>query len=207
MDASLYRWVNGLAGRTAFAHPLFEAYAKYGLVLFAVLLVGGWWSARGHADRRAVAAVVWGGAGALTALGAAQVIGHVVDRARPYTLWPAAHVLIDRTSDFSFPSDHATAVGAVAAGLWLANRRFGLVATALALLMAFTRVYVGAHYPGDVIGGLVLGAAVVLVLWPGVEPLLDRALRRLDDSPLAFLLRSPRYLPETGTSLAPQAQV
>src|SRR5205823_628254 len=175
MDASLYQWVNRLAERTAFAHPLFVAYAKYGMVLFAVLLVGGWWSARSTDDRRALAAVISGGAGALTALGAAQLIGHVVGRARPYALTPAAHVLVDRTSDFSFPSDHATAVGAVAAGLWLANRRFGLVATALALLMAFTRVYVGAHYPGDVIGGLLLGAVVVLVLWPGAEPLLDRA--------------------------------
>ena len=101
---------------------------------------------------------------------------------------PTAHALIDRTSDFSFPSDHATTVGAVAAALWLANRRFGLVAGVLALLMAFSRVYVGVHYPGDVLGGLTLGAGTVLFLWPLADRLLRPVLRRLDDSRLAFLV-------------------
>jgi undecaprenyl-diphosphatase len=70
------------------------------------------------------------------------------------------HLLIGRTTDFSFPSDHATVVGAVAAGLMFTNHRWGSVAAALAVVMAFARVYVGAHYPGDVVAGLALGAAV-----------------------------------------------
>jgi membrane-associated phospholipid phosphatase len=188
VDGSLYRSVNRLAGRTGFAHPLFVAYAKYGVLLFAVLLLGGWWYSRGTADGRSLAAVVWGGAGALAALGAGQLIGHLMDRARPYAVMPTVHVLIDRTSDFSFPSDHATAVGAVAAGLWLANRRLGIVASLLALLMAFSRVYVGAHYPGDVLAGLLLGAGIVVGLWPVAGRLLRPVIRRLGDSPLAFLV-------------------
>jgi len=189
VDASLYRFMNRLAGRTGFAHPLFVDYAKYGVALFAVLLLAGWWYARNLADGRALAAVVWGGAGALAALGVGQLIGHLVDRARPYAVIPTAHVLIDRTADFSFPSDHATAVGAVAAGLWLANRRLGVVAGLLALLMAFSRVYVGAHYPGDVVGGLLLGAGTVVVLWPVTDRLTRPIIRRLGDSSLGFLVR------------------
>lgn len=57
---------------------------------------------------------MWAGAGAVVALGVGQLIGHALDRARPYAVMPNAHVLITRTSDFSVPSDHATAVGAVA---------------------------------------------------------------------------------------------
>jgi undecaprenyl-diphosphatase len=145
MDASLYRAINRLAARTGWAHPLFVAYAKYGVLLFAVLLLAGWWVARSHADIDAVAAIVWAGAGAVLALGVGQLIGHAVDRARPYAVMPTAHVLITRTSDFSFPSDHATAVGAVAAGLWLTHHRLGLLAAGLAVVMAFARVYVGAR--------------------------------------------------------------
>jgi membrane-associated phospholipid phosphatase len=195
VDASLYRFVNRLAGRTGFAHPLCVAYAKYGVLLFAVLLLGGWWYSRGTADARSLAAVVWGAGGALAALGAGQLIGHLVDRARPYAVMPTVHVLIDRTSDFSFPSDHATAVGAVTAGLWLANRRLGVVAGLLALLMAFSRVYVGAHYPGDVVAGLLLGAGIVLGLWPLVERLLRPIIRGLGDSPLAFLVSGSNRAP------------
>ena len=193
MDASLYRFVNRLADRTSFAHPFFVAYAKYGVALFAVLLLAGWWHARRIADHRGTAAVIWCGAGAVAALGVAQLIGQLIDRARPYALMPTAHVLIDRTSDFSFPSDHATAVGAVAAGLWLANRRLGLLAGGLALLMAFSRIYVGAHYPGDVLGGLVVGAGVVVVLWPLATRLLLPVLRMVDASPFALLLSSPPH--------------
>ena len=76
MDASLYRAINRLAARTGWAHPLFIAYAKYGVVLFAVLLLAGWWLARSSADLDAVAVIVWAGAGAVLALGVGQLIGH-----------------------------------------------------------------------------------------------------------------------------------
>ncbi len=55
--------------------------------------------------------------------------------------------------------------GAVAAGLWLLDRRLGAVATLSALVMAFARVYIAAHYPHDVLVGLAFGAAVALVGW------------------------------------------
>jgi undecaprenyl-diphosphatase len=170
---------------------LFIAYAKYGVVLFAALLLAGWWLARSRADIDGVAAIAWAGAGAVVALGLGQLIGHAVDRARPYAVMPTAHVLITRTSDFSFPSDHATAVGAVAAGLWLANRRLGLLAAGLAAVMAFARVYVGAHYPGDVAAGLLLGAGVVVALHRIATKILRPLLGHLAQSPLRLLV-TPR---------------
>ena len=190
MDASLYRAVNRLAARTGWAHPLFIAYAKYGVLLFAALLLAGWWLARRSGDIDAVAAVVWAGAGAVVALGVGQVIGHAIDRARPYAVMPTAHVLVTRTSDFSFPSDHATAVGAVAAGLWLAHRRLGILAAGLAVVMAVARVYVGAHYPGDVAGGLLLGAGIVVASQPVAARMLRPLLGRLAQSRLRLLVAS-----------------
>src|SRR5947209_13560098 len=120
--------------------------AKYGIVLFALLLLAGWWRARAAGDTDAIAAVLWAAAGCLLALGLNQILGHAFGRARPYASMPDFHVLISRTCDFSFPSYHAVAVGAVAAGLWLADRALGWVAVVLALLLAAARVYVGAHY-------------------------------------------------------------
>jgi membrane-associated phospholipid phosphatase len=55
--------------------------------------------------------------------------------------------------------------GAVAVGLVFVSRRLAVLAGAAALVMAFARVYVAAHYPGDVAVGLVLGAGVALVVY------------------------------------------
>jgi undecaprenyl-diphosphatase len=93
--------------------------------------------------------------------------------------------LVSRTSDPSFPSDHACVVGAVAAGLFFVDRRLGWVTTALAGLMAVTRVYVGAHWPLDVVVGLVVGAAVAAA----VLVLLRRPVARLVDAAASTRLR------------------
>ncbi|HEX2786062.1 MAG TPA: phosphatase PAP2 family protein [Ilumatobacteraceae bacterium] len=163
MDGALFRWINRLANRTGWAHGVVTAYAKYGIALFALLLLATYVDGRRHDDVRAVAGSVWAAGATLIALGIGQVIGGSIDRARPYEAMTGIHLLIDKTTDFSFPSDHATVAGAVAAGLMFTNRRWGSVAAALAVVMAFARVYVGAHYPGDVLAGLALGAAVAAV--------------------------------------------
>ena len=102
---------------------------------------------------------MWAAAAALIALEIAQLIGRAVDRTRPFHALSSVHVLIARSADFSFPSDHATTAGAVSVGLLFAGRRiWGAIAVICALVMAFARVYVGVHYPGDVLAGLTLGA-------------------------------------------------
>ncbi|HEV8295797.1 MAG TPA: phosphatase PAP2 family protein [Acidimicrobiales bacterium] len=171
MDAALYRAVNRFAAHTGWAHWFFIGMAKYGIGLFAIALLAGWWLGRQASAPDGVVAVWWAGGAALIALGIAQLIGNAVDRGRPYTAMPTAHVLTSRTSDFSFPSDHATVAGAVAVGLLLAgakfgSRRLGWLTVGLALLLAVSRVYVGVHYPGDVFAGLALGGAVAAVGLP-----------------------------------------
>jgi membrane-associated phospholipid phosphatase len=190
LDASLFRAVNRFADRTPWAHGVAVADAKYGVVLFAVLILAGWWRARTAPDGNAMAAVLWAAAGCLVAVAINQLLGHLVGRARPYTAMPDVHVLISRTTDFSFPSDHAIAVGAVAAGLLIADRALGWIAAVLAVLMAAARVYVGVHYPGDVLAGLVVGAAVVAAGSFLALPLLRSLVGAVDRSPLRPLVRS-----------------
>lgn len=160
MDASLYRAINRFADRTAWLHGPAVAYAKYGVLIFAGLLFLAWWRTRRAADLPAEARIGWAGVATLIALGVGQIIGHLVNRARPYAVLPHVHVLVAKSSDVSFPSDHALTVGAIAIGLWLVDRTLGWVAIALALLMAFTRVYVGAHYPTDVVAGLLIAGLI-----------------------------------------------
>ena len=185
VDRALYKAVNRLAGRTAWAHGLLRLTAKDGIAAFGLLLLIGWWIGRtSAAPIPAVARAVWAGAGALLALAINQPIGAAIARARPYAVIPGVHLLVDKTTDFSFASDHATAAGAVAAGLFLVDRRLGIVASLAALAMAFARVYVGAHYPGDVVAGLALGAAITLASYRPAARLLEPLLAALAKTPL-----------------------
>lgn len=167
--------VNSFATRSGWLHPVMTGYATYGVVVFAALLLTAWWLARrstsadpstsstGGGPARKMAAALWAPAGMLVALGLNQIVVASVHELRPYTVVPGALVLVARSTDYAFPSDHAVMAGAVAAGVWLVSRRLGCLAAAAALLMAFARVYVGAHWPGDVLVGLVFGAAVTVV--------------------------------------------
>jgi len=164
LDDQLFLAINSFARRTPGLHAPFLAYAKYGLALFALLLLAGVLIAR-RDQARVLAAAGWACVATLLVVGLNQPVGHLFAEARPYATHPQILRLADVTTDFSFPSDHAVIVGAVATGLLLVNRRLGLLAALAAALMAFARVYIGAHYPWDVLGGLVLGAAVVLLGW------------------------------------------
>jgi undecaprenyl-diphosphatase len=192
VDGSLYRSINRLAAHTGWAHTTFRIYAKDGIVVFAVLLIAGWLLERRGNDIVGVAGVIGAGVAALLAVGLVQLIGNLVDRARPYTVMPSSHLLVAKTADFSFPSDHATAVGAIAVGLFLVRRRLGIVACVLALVMAFARVYVGAHYPGDVVAGLLLGAVTAVLIRPLAVRLLVPLLGWVRGTPLGVVVAAER---------------
>lgn len=194
MDDRLFKWVNHLADRTPWLHGIATTYATYGVGLFAALLLLAWWDAR-HTDDPAVAvaAVTWAGAAALVGALAVQLIGAPINRARPTAVIHGTHLLLERTTDFSFPSDHGTATAAVAFGLLVAGSRlrhrwYGPVAIVLALLMGIDRMYVGAHYPSDVIAGFVLGALIATVLARPATRILTRATRAFASTPARVLI-------------------
>lgn len=98
-----------------------------------------------------------------------------VQRTRPCHAIAGVHLLTACTRSFSFPSNHASNMFAIATVGWLTLRRFRGALLLLAAGVAYSRVYLGAHYPGDVLAGALWGAAVGWSLaalagriWPGV---------------------------------------
>lgn len=169
-DLSLLRDINGLA-RTAphWLDRVVEFVGEYGLILLMVVLAGWcWWRvARRSADApAAVAGVIWSGLAAGIALLLNIPVRALVERPRPFVDHTGLDVLVKSKSDFSFVSDHATLTMAVAVGLFVVNRKVGLVGILIAVAEGFCRVYMGVHYPTDVIGGFALGTATTLLLAP-----------------------------------------
>ena len=85
-------------------------------------------------------------------------IGLIYFRPRPFAELAAAYLLINKSVlDKSFPSDHATIAFAAAGAIYFVNRRWGGALLAMAALIALGRVFVGVHYPSDVVAGALLG--------------------------------------------------
>jgi undecaprenyl-diphosphatase len=183
MDYSLYKTINGLTGESLPDHVLkFLANDLPGIlvVLVALTFLVPW--ARRRGDRRSGAVLATASAGLALALN--QPVAHLIDRTRPYLAHPAhANLLISRSHDPSFPSDHATGAFALALGIWLYDRTIGTVLLVLAAVLSFSRVYVGTHYPGDVVAGALIGMAMAaaLHLLPPTRRLLETVAQRCGD--------------------------
>jgi undecaprenyl-diphosphatase len=163
MDFQLFQLINRGAGEIATLDSLILFYAVYGAFVFPAALLYLWFR-KSDDKRRDYQAVLLATAAAGLGLLIAQLIGHVYFRPRPYS----AHLvtlLIDPSPDPSFPSDHTVFAFAIAIVVWLRSRWLGWTLLAAGALLAFSRVFCGTHYPLDVIGGALLGAAAALLLW------------------------------------------
>ena len=98
---------------------------------------------------------------ALTFLVVNCAIKPLIARTRPYDLFSEIQILTHTERDFSFPSGHSANSFAVAWILYrMAPKKYGIPAVVLAALIAFSRLYVGVHYPTDVLAGTAIAIAL-----------------------------------------------
>jgi undecaprenyl-diphosphatase len=156
MDLELFRLINGLAGRWVAADEFWRFFANDYIVPTAIvaILVVAWFSGETRWRRVVVHAVL----ALLLANLAVKVFNLVWFRPRPFT-YQDVNLLFYYPSDSSFPSNSAAAMWSMAWAIWLRHResRMGRAAVLLAALMGLGRVWVGVHYPMDIVGGAAIG--------------------------------------------------
>lgn len=90
------------------------------------------------------------------------VLKNVVGRIRPYDLNTDIEILIKALSDYSFPSGHTLASFEAATAMLIRDKRLGIPAMILAVLIAFSRLYLYVHYPTDVLAGIIIGILIAI---------------------------------------------
>jgi len=162
MDFYFFQLINNLAGRWPVLDWFGIFCADYLIFVMVFLIII--WTIFNKNDRRADEVIILeiisaGFLGYLVKI----LINLIYFRPRPF----AAHdvsLLIGKLADGSFPSAHAFLSFAMAFIIYFYSKKLGIVFLVLAAFVSVSRIYVGVHYPLDVLGGFLVGALSALVI-------------------------------------------
>ena len=161
-DTSVFQFINGLAGHIRIIDEFFKGISNdyIALITACLILVWLWFATRNVSQRlnnqRAVLS-------AMMSLGIASIlmliINHFYFRPRPFNVLPAdsINLLFYKPHDSSFPSNLAAVIFALAIPIFIHNKKWGGVLLGFAFLCSLGRVYLGVHYPLDILGGAFVG--------------------------------------------------
>lgn len=94
------------------------------------------------------------------------MLKHIIQRERPFVIDTSIDTIIPiPMGKYSFPSGHSSSSAAVALSVFLQNRKLGIPLMITALMIMVSRLYFCVHFPTDIIGGLILGAAVAVAVF------------------------------------------
>ncbi|WP_123040279.1 undecaprenyl-diphosphatase [Cohnella candidum] len=161
MNYTLFQLINGVAGRFDGIDDIMEFCAQDLIWVMLALLALLWLTGKTANQKLVFFSCL---SAAVSLLIAGLVISPEVGHARPF-VDHAVHQLIPHAPDASFPSDHSTFAFSVAFVLLFARRKTGWLMLALAAVTGFARVYVGVHYPGDILGAMALSLVVSYGVW------------------------------------------
>lgn len=155
-----FRWINDLAGHNVWLDRFMVFAADkmgYFLILFVLVL---FWK---RSYFKKIVFISFGSA-IVSRFVFVTLIRHYIFSPRPFLILEDMHQLVNDEFSSSFPSGHASFYFALAMAVYLYNKRAGYIYLILAGLMGIARIFVGVHWPLDILAGAVLGVATAVLV-------------------------------------------
>ncbi len=178
IDETLFLWINGLSGKL----PLLDEFMKgiandyFFIISSCLILLALWFGTRGIRQREKNQKAIIGASASLgIATGIVGIFNLFDFHSRPFHEL-TTNLLFYPPTDPSFPSHSTAIVFAIAIAIILADRKAGVFLLLIAFLHGFSRIYVGVHYPSDILAGATIGALTAVLVfmlirrlepWPG----------------------------------------
>ena len=186
-DTSVFLWINGLAGKVTVFDEFFKGIADdyFALITGCLVLIWLWFATRDVVQReKNQRAVLWAMASIGIVCAMMMLINNNYFKLRPFDVLPgdSINLLFYKPTDSSFPSNIAAVIFALAIPIFIKNKRYGSWLLVLAILTGFGRIYIGVHFPLDVVSGVALGALasfISLGILRIIKPLPDFVLKIL----------------------------
>ncbi len=151
-NLSIFNAINSLAGRWGWLDGIFIFCAQwlgYLLILFLIILF-----LKGKNRRGIIVALI---SAIIARFVFVEAIRYFVYSPRPFLVLENIHQLVGHDMESSFPSGHASFFFALAMSVYFFNKKTGLAFLILAGLISIARIFVGIHWPLDILAGAVLG--------------------------------------------------
>lgn len=171
-DTAVFRWIN-LSLSNSFLDQVMPFFAWNRFFVPAVVVLAVCLVVKGGVRGRVFVAVAL----VIIALGDTYVINmlkHTLQRPRPFSGIPDSNLLVGKGSSASMPSSHTSTWFAAAFLAFVYYRKSWRFMYPLAAIIAFSRIYVGAHYPSDVVGGAIFGTGYAAAGVTGLQVLWQR---------------------------------
>jgi len=172
IDVAVFRWINAGFSTPALDHFFSYITDYHNYYLFLVFYLLYLWVMEGSKGRWLVGGLLV--AVTLSDQASAHLVKHLVERVRPCNALDRVLTPDGNSYAFSFPSSHAANMGSTMFLLAMVYLRWWPLFLLLALLVGLSRIYLGLHYPSDVLGGYALGALIGYGVWDGMQKLRSR---------------------------------
>lgn len=161
INIHFFRMINDLGKQYTYLNPFMVFVAEY-TVIFLALGVLIWWFARSHKEK---IMVICASATFVVSEVLGKVAGKIHSNSQPFAELSSVNQLIEKAVDNSFPSDHTILFFSFCVTFFLFRRGWGLMWIALAFLVGFSRIWVGVHYPADIIVGAIISITSAFIVY------------------------------------------